>query len=294
MTISLKQAIKNLPAPLNGEPHHLLRRGIYDAEDANVYVNEAGDFAFLFPIPTTDYVDYKPRVKSLSLINYKKLLRPIEKRYAKVAPYLTGITNLLEIGAADGVFLAYVQEHHPDVSFASLEKDMRTTPQRDQFPWLHQWASFDDIHLAGVKYDVICAFHVFEHIPEPASFLGTVRRCLAPEGQIILEVPSLDDPLLRLYVSKAYEGFYFQRQHPYVYSAGSLARVLTHNSLLVEKIIAHQRYGLENHLNWLIHCKPGGNEKFRRIFVSCEEAYVQALEKSGVTDSIIAIARDAA
>ena len=40
------------------------------------------------------------------------------------------------------------------------------------------------------SYDFVCAFHVLEHIPDPAQFITDMIRCLRPGGGLILAVPS--------------------------------------------------------------------------------------------------------
>ncbi len=107
---------------------------------------------------------------------------------------------------------------------------------------------------------------------------------------MVIEVPSMDDPLISLYRSEPYRRFYFQRQHPYVYTLHSLARLLEHTPLEVERKIPHQRYGLENHLQWLADGTPGGNETYREIFGDREDEYMRALERFGRTDAVIFIA----
>jgi SAM-dependent methyltransferase len=39
-------------------------------------------------------------------------------------------------------------------------------------------------------FDAVCAFHVLEHLPEPARFLESLRRCLLPGGSLYLSVPN--------------------------------------------------------------------------------------------------------
>jgi hypothetical protein len=113
---------------------------------------------------------------------------------------------------------------------------------------------------------------------------------LAPAGKVLIEVPSLDDPLLSVYRLPAYEAFYFQRQHPFAYTGRSLARVLEHNGLRALETIAYQRYGLENHLAWLRHGKPGGDAALRDLVLPIEDQYRQTLEARGTADTVFAVA----
>ncbi len=38
-------------------------------------------------------------------------------------------------------------------------------------------------------YDLVCAFHVLEHIAEPAAFVAAMVRCLRPGGRLAIAVP---------------------------------------------------------------------------------------------------------
>lgn len=136
----------------------------------------------------------------------------------------------------------------------------------------------------------MCFFHVFEHIADPAGFSSSCAKVLKPKGRVIIEVPSLDDPLRTLYQVKEYEDFYFQAQHPYVYSPRSLRRLLEHNRFRILSCFGHQRYGLENHLTWLAKRRPGGDEALREIFSSLNDQYRGRLEAGGHADVVIAVA----
>lgn len=279
-----------LPEPLRDEPFALWRRGISDNPAIDVYRNEAGDFVALSPTPTVDYVHYQPRHQRLGLSDYKKSQRLIEVRYGKIRSRLQSAASVLEVGAAEGAFLAHLAAVQPGVALASVEPDESTRVHRDAIAGLRQFPSLEAAAAGRLAVDVVCLFHVFEHLADPASFLSPAKRVLAPGGRLIIEVPSLDDPLLSLYQSAAYRDFYFQQQHPFVYSASSLRRVLEHHGFTVE-IVPYQRYGLENHLAWLANARPGGSPELRQLFGSCEQTYIAALEQRGFTDTVFAIAQ---
>lgn len=289
--MSFPRTIKHLPAPFNRESFSLLEQGIYDSNDNDVYINNAADFACLFPIPKMDYVSYVPRVQALGLSQYKRTMSVILRRFEKIQHCFSGIQSILEIGAGDGAFLAHISKVFPSLRLSALEIDQNTQAARKTLTGLREFSAFQEIRNARETFDLICLFHVLEHIVDPREFLNNCLTCLTPQGRIIIEVPSLDDPLLTLYGSKAYRKFYFQRQHPYVYSSKSLGRLLEEGNIHPEQLIPHQRYGLENHLNWLTQEKPGGNEQFRQIFTNCEADYMTALEKAGLTDAVVVIAK---
>jgi len=288
---SFADSIEGLPPSFRKDRYRLLQRGVYDSPETDAYVNEAGDFAFLHPRPEYDYVYYKSRVLTLNLTNYKKTLPVVKRRYDKIAACFEGAGSVLEVGAADASFLAQVASRRPELSLASLEVDENTRPARDALPGLRQYESFEAVQAGGERYEIVCLFHVLEHVFDPGGFLADCVACLAPGGRLIIEVPSLDDPLLSLYQCEAYRRFYFQRQHPYVYSAGSMGRLLEHLGFELERGIHHQRYGLENHLGWLTTGKPGGSALLREALSTCEAEYTRCMERTGRTDSFIAVAR---
>jgi len=55
-----------------------------------------------------------------------------------------------------------------------------------------------DDTFAAQSFDVVTAFQVFEHLPNPAEELRKLHRVLARDGLVLIEVPNIDTPLLRL------------------------------------------------------------------------------------------------
>jgi SAM-dependent methyltransferase len=277
------------PTPFSGDAFDLLRHGIYDDDAIGVFVNADRSFAVLDPSPTTDYTSYVPRNIKLGLSDSARRLAVIDDRLARIADLIPSSGALLEVGAGDGGFCRRIRESNAQLRLVAVEPDRTTRPMRDKVPNLVQYDSLADARTAGERADTICLFHVFEHVLEPRQFIADLFAVATPGARLIIEIPSLDDPLLSLYHCDAYEKFYFQRQHPYVYSARGLQRALEDARCRIVRMIPYQRYGLANHLTWLSRGKPGGDARLAAIFAESEANYRAALERAGTTDTVIAV-----
>jgi len=277
-----------IPEPFKTDKFKLLQEGIYENPEVNVYINTQKDFAFISPRPVVDYRVYLPRVRKLNHVKYKKQRSVYMERYLRIRSFINNISNLLEIGAGDGSFLRIIKENHPTVSLSSVETDISTLSQREEIENLKNHESLEDICEYNNKYDAICMFHVLEHIIDPSAYLSMISRLLIKnDSVVIVEVPSLFDPLLSIYGCEYYKNYYFQSQHPYIYSNTSIIRLMESNGFVTKKVINYQRYGIENHLNWLTNNSPGSSELFRNIFNKTNKSYLAELEDFGKTDTVI-------
>jgi hypothetical protein len=59
------------------------------------------------------------------------------------------------------------------------------------------------------------------------------------------------------------------------------------NGFVTKEVINYQRYGIENHLNWIANNTPGGSELFRNILNKTNISYLAELEDFGKTDTVI-------
>ena len=118
------------------------------------------------------------------------------------------------------------------------------------------------IDYISQKADIITLFHVLEHIKNPFDFLKGLKPFLKQEGTIIIEVPNADDALLTLYKSKAFKDFTYWGCHLFIYNAQTLEQTAKKAGFKINYVKHIQRYGLMNHLYWLIKKKPGGHKKW--------------------------------
>jgi len=135
------------------------------------------------------------------------------------------------------------------------------------------------------KYDFIYSIHVMEHIPDPKLFIRKIIDSLNSKGRFILEVPNVDDPLLRIYKIKEFNSFYWYPYHLYFFNERTLERLFSEFQEIKFHIKLRQRYGLRNHLRWLIKRKPGNNNEKIPVL---DDAYMFWLTKMlNVSDTII-------
>jgi 2-polyprenyl-3-methyl-5-hydroxy-6-metoxy-1,4-benzoquinol methylase len=145
------------------------------------------------------------------------------------------------------------------------------------------------VESAGGGYDLITAFHVMEHLPDPRAMLKTLASMLAKNGRIVIEVPSSEDALLSLYDSDAFQHFTYWSQHLFLFNAETLRRLVEQAGLRIISIQQFQRYPLSNHLHWLSRGKPGGHQEWAFLdSPELESAYGNALATIGKCDTLIA------
>lgn len=140
-------------------------------------------------------------------------------------------------------------------------------------------------------FDAIMHFFVLEHVAEPEAFLREQLDLLRPGGVLVCEVPNAADALITVYDIPAFERFYWSVAHHWYFSEASLGHLLGRLSRTWE-VRRDQRYDLSNHMVWARDGKPGGMGRFTpQLGAEIEDAYRQALIRSGHCDTLVAILR---
>ena len=97
--------------------------------------------------------------------------------------------TMLEAGAAGGFFVAAAR--HAGIDAAGVELSPSAAAfARDRLGVPVQTGPFESATFAH-PYDVVCAFHVLEHVEDPATFLEAARAATVPGGRLALEVPNI-------------------------------------------------------------------------------------------------------
>ena len=203
------------------------------------------------------------------------------RRFELLKPMLSN-KKLLDFGCGAGGFLIKSQQLADSVE--GIELELRVSEY-----WQNQITIHKNIDSAGTGYDLITAFHVVEHLPDPAAILKALAAKLSKNGRMVIEVPNSEDALLTLYDSETFQRFSYWSQHLFLFNSETLRRLAELVGLHIVAIQQYQRYPLSNHLHWLSQGKPGGHHKW--AFLDSPElktAYASTLAQMGKCDTLIA------
>lgn len=190
--------------------------------------------------------------------------------------------KLLDFGCGAAGFLNKSRSLAEKVAGVELENRIREY-------WGDAIALYSDLEKVGDGYDLITAFHVIEHLPDPRTILKKLAARLKKQGRLVIEVPSSEDALLTLYDNDAFQHFTYWSQHLYLFNAETLRTLAAQAGLRVVSIQQFQRYPLSNHLHWLSRNLPGGHKNWSFLDTpALTEAYAASLAAVGKCDTIIA------
>ena len=107
--------------------------------------------------------------------------------------WLDGAANVLDVGCGSGSFLARARERWPDCSGRGLELSGEAAAAgRAQGLDIEVMSLEEHNRRSPGEFDVVTAFQVLEHVPEPRPFLDGLVEAVRPGGTIVIGVPDND------------------------------------------------------------------------------------------------------
>lgn len=102
---------------------------------------------------------------------------------------LTRPRSFLDIGCATGALLEHLQKKDWRVEGVEICVPAAEYGKRNRGVQIHV-GTLETVRLPDESFDVVHFSHVIEHVPDPAAFLGEVRRLLKPGGYVIIVTPN--------------------------------------------------------------------------------------------------------
>ena len=218
----------------------------------------------------------------------KAIIDSFEDSSRRKNQFLALISNKkwLDVGAGAGGVL--------DLLEPFAEKIVAVEPQQRALEALKKenYEAYSDISEVPFNdFDVITLFHVFEHLTDPQELLKIAYDKLKAGGKIIIEVPHANDFLFSFLDLEEFKKFTFWSEHLVLHNRCSLNAFIDNTGFKNIVITGFQRYNLANHLHWMKEKKPSGHIKWSMLATDeLDNAYSNMLEKTDMTDTLIAIA----
>ena len=280
--------------------YKLIKKGVYGNKAQNVYRCSSCEHIFLAPLLSDeDEMQFYSKDYPAFLLgrgdkksttphtHFTKNKEQASERFRDIKHLLSKEKSVLEIGSATGFFLSYIKKHVKET--CGIEPNSAYLKYANGIE-ISTFESLGDIK--DRKFDIIFLYYVLEHVKNPSVFLEITKDFLKNKNStIVIEVPNVNEVLVSMYKSPAYNNFVWQKAHCNYFSVKVLERLFSKVGFYAE-FIPVQRYDFSNHLHWLVEAKPGGMGKYSRIFSKkLDREYRDCLKKNWLCDSILAILR---
>lgn len=186
-------------------------------------------FVYQNPRPSQEellsaYQTYLPETEE-EIEAWGTMMEPVFRRGANLIERLIPPGRLLDVGSGYGFFLALMQSRGWEVMGLEVSPtgaDYGRT--RWGLPILSQ--PWERALFPGGAFDVVTAFYVIEHLPDPLAFLREVHRVVRPGGMILLRYPHTTPIKTILSLIRVKNHLYHLPFHLSDFSPGTIRRAL--------------------------------------------------------------------
>jgi SAM-dependent methyltransferase len=259
---------------------HVIRKGIREDPERPIYRCMSCRLQFIGASFTDLHTFYREQYRDGYDVARGKKLTP-EERFMMMRPFMLEPAmrfrehvpegaSVLEIGCSSGYFLDTISKDY-DV-FGNEWNPDDAAYVRDVGGIECEEGDILDV-FPGKKFTAIVGLQVMEHQPDPLGWLRKVKSRLIGGGYLYLELPNANDALVTVYGLEEYRQSWYREPHITYWEKETLAAVMA--SLGFEsKISTRQRYGLVNHVNWILNQQPQSNAaEAMRFFMPVSEQH---------------------
>lgn len=264
------------PCPVCGEPAvgRWLRVNVWD-----VLRCRRCTVAFVPPPPDSSVAEFYRRQYAsgeygVRYAAYDPRRRASFQRWLDILAHLKPSGSLLDVGAATGEFLSLAAARGGWVL-----SGVEINPQAAALACLASGADVRAGDVTSVDYpdrsfDVITAWELLEHLPDPAGAVGRFHRWLKPDGVLAVSTPNLNKLKNRL-SGRHLRAFFIPPEHLFYFNRRALVRLMRRSCFVPLVVDA----GVKSPLHRLGLYNPGGG---RSVPAAVMEAALNAGRFFGV------------
>ncbi|MFN4279751.1 class I SAM-dependent methyltransferase [Thermosynechococcus sp.] len=203
----------------------------------------------------TSFEWYTPRTAAGDAAFYEQLSQRPEGYYSQedkwefrvALDYIQKEDKVLEVGIGNARFLSLARKYCIQVEGVEINPFAARRARELGFV-VYQIDVSSLVENLAEKYDVVCSFHVLEHVPNPVEHISTLLKLLRHGGKLILSVPNRD-VLHSFLIDPRYELLLDQPPHHMSHWNEKTFRCLPNLfSISIESIAFEPLIG--HHINW--------------------------------------------
>ena len=168
----------------------------------------------------------------------------VRDRFALMEQLAGGAGRILDIGAAQGAFLAFARSKGWSVAGLEFSAEGRAHASRE-FELNLQPKSVTEAAFEPNSFDAVNMSHVLEHVPDLEPTLFEIHRILRPGGLFCVEVPNEFDDLFgrsrEILLGRSREVYAVPTPHTYFFTPPTLRRLLCNFGFRIEHFATPRR-----------------------------------------------------
>jgi SAM-dependent methyltransferase len=267
----------------------VLSKNTRDVKDVTVLRDTVSKVIFIdgYYVGDETYMSGVYRTGDINAAQSYENIADSERRFDEYKQFVIG-KNICDFGCGAGSFLYLSRPYANQIVGVELQQSYRDCLEKDG---INCASHFTEV---GGELDTVFLFHSFEHLPNPEEVLRAVRGKLKANGtgRIVIEVPHARDLLIQTLCIQEFIEFTLWSQHLILHTRESITEFLRSagfRNILVEGV---QRYGISNHISWMLDKMPGGHTASLSILetAALKAAYADALSRIDANDTLVAIA----
>jgi len=111
--------------------------------------------------------------------------------FKRIAELVRPRDKVLDVGCGEGG----LGRHLPQAIYVGLDPNFSSAKAKLD---IRNETIAQHAALYPAEYDVVCAFHVIEHVADPLGFSRDIVRCVAPGGRLCIAVPGRASPITKI------------------------------------------------------------------------------------------------